>query len=69
METEVVRNRPLEGQDREALGILLGRKAHLLTDWEVDFLDGLKLRQTLTPGQDETFDRIWGEVMTGTRYG
>lgn len=55
----------LTPEDREGITILLERKTGFLTEWETDFLHGIRLRATLSEAQRGTFESIWNEIMEG----
>lgn len=54
-------------EDREAVTILLHRKADYLTEWEIDFLHGLALRGEWSEKQQQILDTLWDDVMCGRR--
>lgn len=54
--------------DKEAVEILLGRKAEYLTEWETDFLRFLKRNSHWSARHQEILDTLWDEIFTGRRW-
>jgi len=65
--TSLMRPQPLSADDREAIGVLLTKKADWLTEWETDFLQAAQLRGTMTIDQQEILDTLWDDIFTGRR--
>lgn len=59
--------RPLSADDRDAVRVLLTRKADYLTEWEIDFLQSAQLRGLMTERQQEILDTLWDDIFTGRR--
>lgn len=53
----------LTAEDRDAITILLEKKADELSENEIDFLHGIRLRRGLSEAQRGWFEDIWKRVM------
>ena len=52
---------------RDAVSWLLEHEAGKLSTWEIDFLDSIEGRASLTPKQRAKLDDIWKEVVVEKR--
>lgn len=53
----------LSSEDREAIAHLLEKKSDVLTPWEIDFLESIQGRVSLTEKQRARFEEIWADVV------
>ena len=50
-------------ENEEAIQVLLMTKEDKLSDWEVQFLEDIGNKETLTAKQQNKLDQIWERVM------